>query len=193
MCHLFLQVAKLYFDAKNKESFSAAVLKGEMSSAAAEEEENVTPHAQQQRGTKRNISTRQEADFIDMRPTANPDLDPSANPIGQFDPYLSALGLMPTSAWPPPLSGNFSPQPPPSSMSGGGIGTAGSQDTFAPSQGFDVGGGGVGVGMQQGGVGVGVGMQGAVSGGNQLQDWYSGSRYLMNLMEDDVLMPDLGF
>jgi hypothetical protein len=28
---------------------------------------------------------------------------------------------------------------------------------------------------------------------NSLQDWFSGSRYIMGLMEEDILMPDQNF
>ena len=57
--------------------------------------------------------------------------------MSQFDPYLSALGLMPDTAWP----------------------------TTTYSQGNQ----------------------------NPMQDWFSGSRYLLNMMEpgDDLQMPDL--
>lgn len=78
----------------------------------------------------------------------------------QFDPYLSALGLMPNSAWPMTGFPNM------------GAGT----DAFSQS-GFD------------GNMGGGAGM-GAQGGIQNVQDWFSGSRYLMNLMEDDIQMPD---
>lgn len=92
------------------------------------------------------------------------------NAMKEFDPYLSALGLVPSSEWPMP---GFSNEFPPPSVS-----------TFAPSQ--DLGGF---VGLDVAGMGLGQpnGSQ------NSIQEWYSGSRYLMNLMEaaDDSQMPDL--
>lgn len=60
----------------------------------------------------------------------------------------------------------------------------GGPDGFAPAApgaGFDPGTGG----MMLGGA-LPVGMQ----SDNTVQNWYSGSRYLMNLMEDDIQMPD---
>lgn len=86
----------------------------------------------------------------------------------QFDPYLSALGLVPNSAWPmtgyaPPMPTTMDPYAniqPASSVP--------AVETF--------GGGYLSNGAQ-----------------NSVQDWFSGSRYLMNLMEagDDLQMPDL--
>lgn len=78
--------------------------------------------------------------------TANLTID--MNTMTQFDPYLSALGLLPNSAW--PASG----YPP--------IRSETETETLAQGR-FDP----------------------SIS-----QDWFSGSRYLMNLMEDDIQMPD---
>ncbi|KAF1954350.1 hypothetical protein CC80DRAFT_476084 [Byssothecium circinans] len=141
MCHLFLLVAKLYVEAKTKESSQA-------DSATAESQ------PQQNEG--------QTAGGLDV----------DVNTMNQFDPYLSALGLMPNSAWP---MGGF-PQ------MGAGTGGAVGQDAFPQAQGLDAG-------LAAGGVGVGMTLSG-VNGQNNVQDWFSGSRYLMNLMEDDIQMPD---
>ena len=71
--------------------------------------------------------------------------------LGQFDPYLSALGLAPNSAWP---------------------------THHEPSM--------------QAGLDVPQGMSGSNVGNRySLQDWFSGSRYIMGLMEDDLNMPDI--
>jgi hypothetical protein len=92
------------------------------------------------------------------------------NSMTQFDPYLSALGLVPSTTW--PITGITSSQSP------DGIAS------FTRNQND----GGL-AGLDTSGIGL--------SGGNQnsIQDWYSGSRYLMNLMEpgDDLQMPDLPF
>ena len=85
------------------------------------------------------------------------------NAMSQFDPYLSALGLMnPDPGW--PMDG-FS-------------GTSPSMD-FADATNTP-GSMGVGFGQPRG-------------NHNPMQDWFSGSRYLMNLMEpgDDLQMPDM--
>jgi hypothetical protein len=144
MCHLFLQVAKLYVDAKTKESTSSS--------------SHIVPPSR----TESNSYMPSSSDTTDQ--TFN------TNAIDQFDPYLSALGLMPVSAWPmsayPQTGADGAPQ---------------GQDSFANAQGFDPTGN---LGAE--GVGVGPGMQ----NGNNVQDWFSGSRYLMNLMEDDIQMPD---
>lgn len=88
--------------------------------------------------------------------------------MSQFDPYLSALGLMPNSAWPTAgfagLSDGLNPY-----LQG--------QDSSANS-GLDM-----------------PGMGHSGGGQNSVQDFFSGSRYLMNMMEvgDDSQMPDLNF
>ncbi|KAH7385439.1 fungal-specific transcription factor domain-containing protein [Phaeosphaeria sp. MPI-PUGE-AT-0046c] len=82
-----------------------------------------------------------------------------------FDPYLSALGLMPNSTWP---MTNFS-----------GPQNTEVLDAYSqPAPGLDLSG----MGLPDGGQ-------------NSLQDWFSGSRYLINLMEntEDLQMPDLDF
>lgn len=126
MCHLFLQVAKLYVEAKTKETSESATANPEGFYPTGDGQQN---------------------------------LDPSA--MTQFDPYLSALGLMPNSAW--PLSA-YTPF-------GQGMEFQGIQGAGAGS----TGGGG--------------------SGGNRntVQDWFSGSRYIMGLLEDDINMPDTSF
>ncbi|CAI6230604.1 unnamed protein product [Periconia digitata] len=172
MCYLFLQVAKLYVDAKTKESVAS------------------TPSMTAERRA-RNASAGSEAGFeaagtgisgggaAGMRQGGSSTAT-TLNAIGQFDPYLSALGLMPNPAWP-----NMSTFP--SLNDDGGMTPESSfsqphQQQQQQQQGFDVGG-----------VGLHGGTGGGGGGGNGLQDWYSGSRYLMNLMEDDIQMPDLGF
>ncbi|KAH4052515.1 hypothetical protein HBI75_138870 [Parastagonospora nodorum] len=89
------------------------------------------------------------------------------NYMTDFDPYLSALGLMPNSAWP---------------MSNYGTAQAEGFETYTQSQNV----GGV-TGLEVPGMGL--------PGGGQhpVQDWFSGSRYLMGRMEagDDLQMPDL--
>jgi hypothetical protein len=92
------------------------------------------------------------------------------NSMTQFDPYLSALGLMPNSAW--PMANVLNPQ--------------GSDDLHAYTQGQSTG---AFVGPDMTGMGITGGAQ------NSVQDWFSGSRYLMNLLEagDDSQMPDLDF
>ncbi|KAF2258211.1 fungal-specific transcription factor domain-containing protein [Lojkania enalia] len=119
MCHLFLQVAKLYIEAKRKEL------------------------SQHLRGSP-------QGDYYQTANGATQNLDFST--MTQFDPYLSALGLT-NSAW--SMSASF-PQNHP-------------------------------------GIEVFQGMEAGNMGGNQntVQDWFSGSRYIMGLMEDDINMPDL--
>ncbi|KAI8941699.1 hypothetical protein NX059_002908 [Plenodomus lindquistii] len=98
------------------------------------------------------------------------------NAMNSFDPYLSALGLMPNWAWPttgaPNVSGQYEATPNPSGMNmfTQGQDMSGAQGTIAASLGFGPPGGPQ----------------------NAVQDWFSGSRYLMNLMEagDDLQMPD---
>lgn len=132
MCHLFLQVAKLYVEAKTKES-------------------------SQQTQTQAHSSP---GGFFEAD-SDGPGLDPSA--MTQFDPYLSALGLMPNSAWPmaglPRLST-----------------TVTGPEAFPQTHSFDATGSAGGAGLQ--------------TGNQNVQDWFSGSRYLLNLMEDDIQMPD---
>lgn len=87
------------------------------------------------------------------------------NNMTDFDPYLSALGLMPNSVWP---MANFS-------------GPQTTEGLGAYSQ--------VNPGLDMSGMGLPDGGQ------NSVQDWFSGSRYLINLMEnsEDLQMPDLNF
>jgi hypothetical protein len=91
--------------------------------------------------------------------------------MSQFDPYLSALGLMPDSVW--PMAGyNSNTQ------------TAAGIDAFSQGQIMD---------NTMNSVPMGMGLGQPTGNHNPLQDWFSGSRYLMNLMEagDDMQMPDL--
>ncbi|KAF2736701.1 hypothetical protein EJ04DRAFT_510814 [Polyplosphaeria fusca] len=123
MCHLFLRVAKLYIEARSKEVEVA----------------HARPHTAL--GSQSSGYTTASA----APGTAN------MSAPTQFDPYLSALGLVPNSAW--PMATFSMPQSP------------------EGYQGVDLAG----------------------LGGNQntVQDWYSGSRYILGLMEDDIQMPDL--
>jgi hypothetical protein len=141
MCHLFLQVAKLYIQAKTQEEAKVGRSKG-----------------------PRSASQQQNQATYCTPPEDNPPIDLAA--MAQFDPYLSALGLMPNCTW--PMTGNM--QDPSHGGAGaytelGGIGPDGFDMSFAPP----------------------------LTGQNPVQDWFSGSRYLMNLMEagDDLIMPDI--
>ncbi|KAF2193182.1 hypothetical protein K469DRAFT_730100 [Zopfia rhizophila CBS 207.26] len=82
-------------------------------------------------------------------------LDLSA--MTQFDPFLSALGLVPNSAWP------MATFPPATSGQDASAGFQGAKG------GFDS--------LPMGNV-------------NTVQDWFSGSRYIMGLMEEDINMLD---
>ncbi|KAG9195314.1 hypothetical protein G6011_00435 [Alternaria panax] len=87
--------------------------------------------------------------------------------MSQFDPYLSALGLMPETAWP---TTTYSAAP-----------TSASMNPFGEAQSIH--------GTNDPGLGF-----GAPQGNqNPMQEWFSGSRYLLNMMEpgDDLQMPDL--
>lgn len=123
MCHLFLQVAKIYVEAKTKEASEI-------------------------------VARSSEPGFYDpansVSGTGVGGFD--ANTMTQFDPYLSALGLVPNSAW--PIGPAFPAMPQ-------GV------DNFAH------------------------GLDGNIAGHNSVQDWFSGSRYIMGLMEEDINMPDL--
>lgn len=139
MCHLFLQVAKIYIQAKRNDTRSQ-------------------PQTVSQPVTN-NFYTTADGTQLDI------------STVTQFDPYLSALGLVPNSAW--PMAGytdtpemttamdSFANMQPPASTQGADAFGFG----FTPN------------GLPQ----------------NSIQDWFSGSRYLMNLMEagDDMQMPDL--
>jgi hypothetical protein len=139
MCHLFLQVAKLYIQAKKNDM----------------------------RNQPRTVAQPAQNNFYTTRDGTQLDL----STMTQFDPYLSALGLVPNSAWP---MADYSDTP--------AMGTA--MESFANvantanTQGSEV-------------FGVGYAPNGLPQ--NSVQDWFSGSRYLMNLMEagDDMQMPDL--
>ena len=87
--------------------------------------------------------------------------------MSQFDPYLSALGLMPDTAWPTTA---YSTTP-----------ASASTNPFGEAQAIqNTNDSGLGFGAPQG-------------NHNPMQDWFSGSRYLLNMMEpgDDLQMPDL--
>lgn len=136
---MFLQVAKLYIQAKTQD--------GSTQPQAASNNES-------------NYYTAPDGNQFDL------------NTMSSFDPYLSALGLMPNPQW-PEVGYNNVPA------------STGMEDfSQIPGMGLPSGPGAMEVGMGFG-----------PPGGNQnsLQDWFSGSRYLMNLMEagDDMQMPDL--
>jgi hypothetical protein len=128
LCYLFMSVAKLYIEAKSKEAASQThPTPSSMASAPSTEAFYVTPDGQQ-------------GDF---------------GGVNQFDPFLSALGLVPgQGGWQMPMTTGF-----------------------PPMQTVD--------GMAQGPLDANSGNQ------NNVQNWFSGSRYIMGLMEDDINMPDL--
>jgi hypothetical protein len=142
MCHLFLQVAKLYIMAKTQD----------------------TAPSQTQ-----NSALSNQHDYYTTTDGTQLDL----NAMAQFDPYLSALGLMPDSAW--PMADSYDTN----------VVTPADMNPYLQGQTLDNGMGttasmGLGFGLPRG-------------NHNPVQDWFSGSRYLMNLMEagDDLQMPDL--
>jgi hypothetical protein len=141
MCHLFLQVAKLYIMAKTQDA----------------------PPSQTQ-----SVAPNNHPDYYTTTDGTQLDL----NAMAQFDPYLSALGLMPDSAW--PMAGNYSPN----------AATSADMSNFSQGQALDNA-------MEPSSMGLGFGPP--HGNHNPVQDWFSGSRYLMNLMEagDDLQMPDL--
>jgi hypothetical protein len=119
-----------------------------------------------------NIAQRSQPNYYTT--SAEPQVD--VNTMASFDPYLSALGLMPNSAW--PMTG-YSEGTPSTGMDATSFGHGG--------QGF-----GAALGSDAPGLGPGFGPPGGFNQ-NSMQDWFSGSRFLMNLMEagDDLQMPDL--
>lgn len=131
MCHLFLQVAKLYIQAKKNDIRSQQPTVSQLS--------------------PNNYYTTADGAQVDL------------STMTQFDPYLSALGLVPNSAW--PMAGYT----PTAMESFANVQSTASAEAF----------------------GIGYPTNGASQ--NAVQDWFSGSRYLMNLMEagDDMQMPDL--
>jgi hypothetical protein len=135
MCHLFLQVAKLYLQAKTQDN------------------------------------TTQSQTFSPSQPNYTTDIDNGQfdlNSMTEFDPYLSALGLLPNSAWPPT---SFAIQPAFEGLDAYSQGQVSSNET-----GIDM---------------FGMGLPGG--GQNPVQNWFSGSRHLMNMLEagDDSQMPDI--
>ncbi|ORY11063.1 fungal-specific transcription factor domain-domain-containing protein [Clohesyomyces aquaticus] len=136
MCHVFLQVAKLYVQEKQKETAAQQASPGQTGFFGS-------PGA---------------------AGGAQGGLDLSA--MTQFDPYLSALGLVPNAAWPMTVFAGLE-------GSAEGV-TAAAGDALAGVPAFE-------------NVGVGA------AGQNAVQDWFSGSRYIMGLMEEDINMPDLNF
>ena len=138
MCHLFLQVAKLYIQAKRND-------------AKNQSQTVLQP-------SPNNFYTTTDETQLDLSTTT------------QFDPYLSALGLVPNSAW--PMAGYAEAPVIPTAM-----------ESFANVQ-------NVASTQRADEFGVGYAPNGVLQ--NSVQDWFSGSRYLMNLMEagDDMQMPD---
>lgn len=136
MCHLFLQVAKLYIQARKNDSRS-------QTQTASRPFPNTFYTAED--GSQLDLST-----------------------MTQFDPYLSALGLVPNSAWPMAHYADTSAVP---------------MTSFANVQ--------PAASTQREALGLGYASDATLQ--NSVQDWFSGSRYLMNLMEagDDMQMPDL--
>jgi hypothetical protein len=143
MCHLFLQVAKLYIQAKVQDTAS--------------------------------IHKSRSASHPNQTSCHTP-VDPPT--MAQFDPYLSALGLVPNSAW--PMMGNMQGQNqnqnPSQHMPHSGV------DAYNAIQGMGFGSDGLDLNFTP-----------PITGQNAVQNWFSGSRYLMNLMEagDDLLMADM--
>jgi hypothetical protein len=88
----------------------------------------------------------------------------------RFDPHLNALGLMPTSAWP---TGSLS-----QGLRSQTQGSYASTQLFNDALGFDC---------------AGVGYGPMSTNQSSIQDWFSGSRYLINSMEagSDFRMPDI--
>jgi hypothetical protein len=148
MCHLFLRVAKLYIQAKTQDT---AATEKSRSTSQSNQPAYYTP-----------------ADGNNLL-----DLDATA----RFDPYLSALGLMPNSAW--PMAGNMQN---PDQDQNQNL-PQGSGDAYDASQGMGA----------FGAEGFDMNFAPPLTGQNAVQDWFSGSRYLMNLMEagDDLLMADI--
>ncbi|KAH6629575.1 hypothetical protein C7974DRAFT_413361 [Boeremia exigua] len=139
MCHLFHQVAKLYIQAKRKES-------------------RIQPETGSQLSPSTFFTARDE-DQLDV------------STMTQFDPYLSALGLVPNSAWP---MASYADAPAMSTV----MESFANVQNAASTQSVDT-----------------FGVHDVLNGvpQNPVQDWFSGSRYLMNLMEagGDIQMPDL--
>ncbi|KAF2450389.1 hypothetical protein P171DRAFT_479480 [Karstenula rhodostoma CBS 690.94] len=120
MCHLFLQVAKLYVEAKRNES-------PPVTTSPTHPDQNGFYHHE----TGINLDT-----------------------TTQFDPYLSALGLMPNAGFP---------------MTGFPATTTSANVEAFPPGSFDAS---------------------MAPDATNVQDWFSGSRFLLNLMEDDIQMLD---
>lgn len=141
MCHLFLRVARLYVLAKTQDAASRS----------------------------QSVAQTNQPNFYNTTTTGSSQLD--LNAMAQFDPFLSALGLLPDSGW---SMEDYNMSPP----NVGGIQAFAQQPTVENN----------GANPSQTGLGFGP------PGGNQnaMQDWFSGSRYLMNLMEPgDDMMPDV--
>jgi hypothetical protein len=134
LCHLFLQVAKLYLQAKTQD---------------------IATHPQTLPLNQPNYNTTIDSGQFDL------------NSMTEFDPYLNALGFLPNPSWP---VANYAA---PSGFDGLETFTQGQESSNDP--GLDISG---------------MGLPGA--GQNSVQDWFSGSRYLMNMLgaNDDSQMPD---
>ncbi|CAO2653775.1 Nn.00g031860.m01.CDS01 [Neocucurbitaria sp. VM-36] len=140
MCRLFLQVAKLYITAKRQDLTTT------------------TQSSSYSQSNRPNYYTTSDGTQLDL------------NAMTEFDPYLSALGLVSNSAW---------------SMAG--------MPNVPSSSGMDAFSQAPGMGGVEGPNAPGMGFGPPSGSQNSIQDWFSGSRYLMNLMEagDDLQMPDL--
>lgn len=108
-------------------------------------------------------------------PSAVSESQLDVNTMASFDPYLSALGLIPNASW---SMASYSDPSVTTSMDATAFGQGG--QGFGAALGADVSGLGPGFGLPAGGQ-------------NAVMDWFSGSRYLMNVMEPggDLQMPDL--
>lgn len=139
MCLLFLKVAKIYIQAKEKE-----IEKGLASSF---------PYSGQ--------------GILDA---ITPDTLLDFGTLSQFGPHLSALGLMSNTDW---SMASYVPDSVPEGQE-----HYASTEAMSGAQDFDS------VGMSQQGLGVSQ---------NSVQDWFSGSRYLINFMDsdNDMQMPDM--
>lgn len=139
MCLLFLKVAKIYIQAKEKE-----IEKGLASSF---------PYSGQ--------------GIVDA---ITPDTLLDFGTLSQFGPHLSALGLMSNTDW---SMASYVPDSVPEGQE-----HYASTEAMSGAQDFDS------VGMSQQGLGVSQ---------NSVQDWFSGSRYLINFMDsdNDMQMPDM--
>ncbi|EUC47715.1 hypothetical protein COCMIDRAFT_89316 [Bipolaris oryzae ATCC 44560] len=131
MCLLFLKVAKIYIQAKEKEI---------------------------EKGLTYSFPLPGQGIFDATSPSTLPDF----STVSQFGPHLSALGLMSNTDW---SMASYVPD-----LVSEGQENYASTEAMGCTQDFD------GVGMSQQGLDVSQ---------NFVQDWFSGSRYLINFMDSD--------